>query len=49
MLGHGMNMHGFVYDGYTNFGEVLGSGIGPGSNSHFFSLVILKMNMKKLD
>ena len=30
--------HAWVYDGYTNNGEVLGSTIGPGSNSHFFSL-----------
>ena len=30
--------HYFVYDGYTNKGEVLGSSIGPGSNSHYFSL-----------
>ena len=30
--------HGWVYDGYTNYGEVLGSSIGPGSNSHYFSL-----------
>ncbi len=30
--------HGWVYDGYTNKGEVLGSAIGPGSNSHYFSL-----------
>ena len=29
--------HGWVYDGYTNKGEVLGSSIGPGSNSHYFS------------
>ncbi len=29
--------HAFVYDGYTNRGEVLGSRIGPGSNSHYFS------------
>ena len=29
--------HIYVYDGYTNKGEVLGSAIGPGSNSHFFS------------
>jgi hypothetical protein len=29
--------HGWVYDGYTNKGEVLGSAIGPGSNSHYFS------------
>ena len=30
--------HSWVYDGYTNKGEVLGSAIGPGSNSHYFSL-----------
>jgi hypothetical protein len=30
--------HGFVYDGFTNHGEVLGAGIGPGSNSHYFAL-----------
>ena len=30
--------HVWVYDGYTNKGEVLGSSIGPGSNSHYFSL-----------
>ena len=30
--------HSFVYDGYTNEGEVLGAGIGPGSNSHYFAL-----------
>ena len=30
--------HGYVFDGYTNKGEVLGSSIGPGSNSHYFSL-----------
>ena len=30
--------HSWVYDGYTNKGEVLGSSIGPGSNSHYFSL-----------
>ena len=30
--------HWSVYDGYTNKGEVLGSSIGPGSNSHYFSL-----------
>ena len=30
--------HGFVRDGYTNKGEVLGSSIGPGSNSHYISL-----------
>ena len=37
-------MHGFVYHGYTNNGEVLGSSIGPGSNSHFFSLKKFKNN-----
>tara|TARA_B100000963_G_scaffold361603_1_gene398045 strand:- start:127 stop:1788 length:1662 start_codon:yes stop_codon:yes gene_type:complete len=30
--------HRYVRDGYTNKGEVLGSSIGPGSNSHYFSL-----------
>mgnify|MGYP001493027196 CR=1 FL=1 len=30
--------HTYVYDGYTNNGEVLGSSIGPGSNSHYFNL-----------
>ena len=30
--------HTYVYDGYTNKGEVLGSSIGPGSNSHYVSL-----------
>jgi hypothetical protein len=30
--------HGFVMNGYTNEGEVLGAGIGPGSNSHYFAL-----------
>ena len=31
-------MHYRVYDGYTNRGEVLGAGIGPGSNSQFISI-----------
>jgi hypothetical protein len=31
-------MHGYIYDGYTNKGEVLGASIGPGSNSHYFAL-----------
>lgn len=31
-------MHYRTYDGYTNRGEVLGAGIGPGSNSQFISL-----------
>ena len=30
--------HGYTMDGYTNVGEVLGAGIGPGSNSHYFAL-----------
>ena len=30
--------HGSVHDGFTNHGEILGSGIGPGSNSHYFAL-----------
>ena len=35
-------MHGNVRDGYTNNGEVMGAGIGPGSNSQYFSLAKLK-------
>ena len=38
--------HGYVYDGYTNRGEVLGSSIGPGSNSHFISIERLRKNEK---
>lgn len=34
--------HRWIYHGYTNRGEVMGSGIGPGSNSHFFSLQRIK-------
>ncbi len=34
--------HRWVYHGYTNNGEVMGSAIGPGSNSHYFSLKKLK-------
>ena len=30
--------HGYVYDGYTNKGEVLGASIGPGSNVHSFEI-----------
>ncbi len=30
--------HWYVYDGYTNVGEVIGSSIGPGSNSHYLSI-----------
>ncbi len=38
--------HRWVYDGYTNRGEVLGSGIGPGSNSHYLSLNKIENNSK---
>jgi hypothetical protein len=31
-------MHFWTFDGYTNEGEVLGSSIGPGSNSQYFAL-----------
>ena len=34
--------HGFTMDGSTNKGEVLGAGIGPGSNSHYFALNRIK-------
>ena len=34
--------HRYIYHGYTNRGEVLGSGIGPGSNSHYLSLKLVK-------
>jgi hypothetical protein len=30
--------HSWTFDGYTNEGEVLGAGIGPGSNSQYFAL-----------
>ena len=39
-------MHGNVRDGYTNNGEVIGAGIGPGSNSQYFSLAKLKENQR---
>ncbi len=38
--------HSSVYDGYTNKGEVLGSSIGPGSNSQFFSISNYIKNQK---
>jgi len=38
--------HSWVYDGYTNEGEVLGAGIGPGSNSHYFALNRIKKKEK---
>lgn len=37
-------MHYQIYDGYTNKGEVLGAGIGPGSNSQYFSLQKINNN-----
>jgi hypothetical protein len=38
--------HYLVFDGYTNYGEVLGSSIGPGSNSHYFSINKLNNDSK---
>ena len=38
--------HGYVRDGYTNKGEVLGAGIGPGSNSHYFEVSRIEKNDK---
>ncbi len=38
--------HSWVYDGYTNNGEVLGSSIGPGSNSHYISFTKIQENQK---
>lgn len=38
--------HTFVYDGYTNRGEVLGSSIGPGSNSQYISITKFKKDYK---
>jgi hypothetical protein len=38
--------HNYLVNGFTNFGEVLGSKIGPGSNSH--SLTLKKIFNKKL-
>ena len=34
--------HNYVRDGFTNRGEVLGSSIGPGSNSHYISISKIK-------
>jgi hypothetical protein len=39
-------MHGRVYHGYTNNGEVIGAGIGPGSNSQYFSIAKIKENKR---
>jgi hypothetical protein len=38
--------HAFIRHGYTNYGEVLGSSIGPGSNSHYLSLKQLNKKQK---
>lgn len=38
--------HQYVFDGYTNKGEVLGSSIGPGSNSHYLSISRINKNEK---
>ena len=34
--------HAWIYDGFTNKGEVLGSSIGPGSNSQYISISRLR-------
>jgi len=34
-------MHGNVRHGYTNNGEVMGAGIGPGSNSQYFEFAMI--------
>ena len=39
-------MHGNVYHGYTNNGEVIGAGIGPGSNSQYISIAKLSENQR---
>ena len=39
-------MHGKVYHGFTNKGEVIGAGIGPGSNSQYLSVSNLKKSKK---
>ena len=39
-------MHARVFHGYTNNGEVMGAGIGPGSNSQYLSLSKLKNNQR---
>ena len=33
--------HSSVRHGYTNNGEVIGAGIGPGSNSHYLELAMI--------
>ena len=39
-------MHTYTMNGYTNEGEVLGAGIGPGSNSQYFALSRIRNNEK---
>jgi hypothetical protein len=39
-------MHYRVHHGYTNNGEVMGAGIGPGSNSQYFSFAKLNKNQR---
>jgi hypothetical protein len=34
-------MHGNIRHGYTNNGEVMGAGIGPGSNSQYFEFAMI--------
>ena len=36
--------HPYVFHGFTNRGEVLGSSIGPGSNSHYISMSKVNFN-----
>tara|TARA_B100001758_G_scaffold158631_1_gene136730 strand:+ start:532 stop:2232 length:1701 start_codon:yes stop_codon:yes gene_type:complete len=38
--------HIYVYHGYTNKGEVIGAGIGPGSNSNYFSFSAINEKTK---
>ena len=40
--------HHKVRHGFTNHGEVIGAGIGPGSNSHFLSVQLNKDNYKAM-
>ena len=39
-------MHGRVFHGFTNRGEVIGAGIGPGSNSQYLSVAKLYKTKK---
>ena len=38
--------HSRVRHGFTNFGEVMGAGIGPGSNSHYISIDKFEKNRR---